>query len=165
MQLMVDAPAAFEQSLNRTSLRGHLVEEVRQILNQAALEQGGSFDSDASFNYMSVKIVEKFTPSCLALVDRCATIIRHALRESTARAFGDYKELEKIVLAQLGVPLIDDPRPTDEMFNVLKVAATAKVHNLLDGFSTMACFHPLWRNFDVLYSQILMKSGTHHHYT
>jgi hypothetical protein len=100
---------------------------------------------------------------CLQLVDRCATIVRDALRQSTNRAFGDYKELEKIVLLQLGVAptQVDDlsGRQSDEMFNILKMAAHGKVANLLDGFSTMACFHPMWRNFDVLYSQILMRDG------
>ena len=40
MQLMVDAPAEFERSLGKTSLRGDLVAEVAHIRDQCALEQG-----------------------------------------------------------------------------------------------------------------------------
>lgn len=48
-----------------TSLRGEVVDEVQLILNQAALEQGGSFDSDVSFHSLSVKIIERYTQPCL----------------------------------------------------------------------------------------------------
>jgi len=165
MQLMVDAPAQFEKDLNSTELRGDIIAEVKQILNQAALEQGGSFDSDVSFNTLSVKIIERFQKPCLKLVDRCAEIIQEAFRVAGSKAFSDYKRLEFLILAELGVPNDDplagssseDENDLTRLFPFLKASARSKVLNVLDAYQTMTSFHPMWREFDLLHSNILTK--------
>lgn len=161
MRLLVDSPKQFEQNMKDQTLRGDIAQEVQLILNQAALEQGGSFDSDVSFNSLSVKIIERYTEPCLQLVQACADIVRLALRQAVAKSFGDYKELEALVLRNLGMdatgqPLEEPENPQPQfLFSFLRNAARFKVLNLLDAFQTMACFHPMWRNFDILYEKIL----------
>jgi hypothetical protein len=163
MQLMVDAPTEFETDLNKTELRGDIVSEVKQILNQAALEQGGSFDSDVSFNTLSVKIIERFKQPCIKLVNRCAEIIKEAFRTACNQAFGDYKMLEGLILAELGVSNslaaeVDIEIDLSRLFSFLKASATSKVESLLEGYRSMASFHPMWREFDLLHSNILTKA-------
>jgi len=53
------------------------------------------------------------------------------------------------------VPQLD---PT-KLFGYLTNSATAKVLNLLDAFQTMACFHPMWRSFDLLHQHILLRDS------
>lgn len=173
MQLLVDAPEEFEKELLATSLRGNLSEEVKQILDQAKLEQGGSFDSDMTFFTVSQTIVERYTGPCVNLVNRCAEIVASALLEAVHTAFAEYPSLEQLILAQLGVSTEEKttltslgarstatsaPAPTQQpLFQFLRTSAASKVDNLLDGFKTMVCFHPLWRNFDLLHQNILSR--------
>lgn len=180
LKLLVEAPAKFEQELGHVTLRGQLSNEVKYILDQASLEQGGGFDSDTSFNLLSAKIVERYTGPCLNLIERCAKIILSALIESIHTAFGDYPQLERLVLLQLvhlNSSFISQKTSTSSttttktsilptykklqqqqqqpMFEYLRAAALCKVENLLDAFKSMTCFHPMWRNFEVLYAKIL----------
>jgi|Transcript_35839 GTP-binding protein EngB required for normal cell division len=175
MQLMVDTPQAFEDGLNAISLQGDVNSEVEQILNQAALEQGGSFDSDRTFSSLSKKIISRMQGPCLHLVDSSCRIVSEALCQATHTAFGDYKLLNELIQAELGVA--GSVRGLDALseaqdiagqqsleqlkfFQVLTHSAKHKVLNLLDSLGTMACFHPMWRNFDQLYHQVLLKQAS-----
>jgi len=172
MQLLVEAPKQFEAELKSSLLRGELVHEVQHVLNQAALEQGGNFESDLSFVHLSQKIVNRYQGPCLDLVSKCAEIVRSALLKATNQAFGEYKELCKLVIDTLGLSTEDNmPKSSPEqelkavlaggatqgVFPILKASATNKVLNLLDAMNTMTCFHPMWRNFDLLYQNVLLK--------
>lgn len=50
-----------------------------------------------------------------------------------------------------------DPRA---LIPFLKTSASHKVLALLDAYSTMSCIHPMWRNFDVLHQNILLRQET-----
>ena len=167
MRLMAHAPKAYEQALNQVRFRGDSKRDVQQILNQAALEAGGSFDSDMSFNNLSLKIIESYRKPCLDLVSRCATIILRALKRSVDTAFGDYKLLRGLIMRTIGLPVGDDvsgpaetpvsSAPPKTMFAFLRRSALSKVESLPEAHRTMICFHPMWRNFDTLHWKILQK--------
>lgn len=159
VQLMVDVPAEFERNLNATKFRGNIIADVRQILNQKNLERGGSFDSDVTFSLHSQNFIQCFKTPCLDLVTKCSDIIAHALKKAAKESFGDYPNLEKCILMELGLnnqPGLD-VNIDHRLFTFLTTSAKHKVLNLLDAFSSMACVHPMWRNFDVLYQNILLK--------
>jgi len=161
MRLMIDSPEQFEKDLVSSSLRGDIVNEVRQILNQASLEQGGGFDSDVSFYTLSEKIIDRYRAPCIKLVESVATIVRESIREAVHTSFGDYKQLEPCVLKELGVSQSDDMKDKEDpqlLFGFLRNSATNKVLNLLEAFQTMSCYHPMWRNFESLYHNILVPS-------
>jgi hypothetical protein len=167
MKLMVHAPKQFEKDLVSCTLRGDIHYDVKQILNQAALEAGGSFDSDLSFNNLSRKIIERYEKPCRKLVLECSNIILTALKDSVDKTFGEYKALKNCVIRTLGLPDSQDfksgpktatggPIPPVRMFEMLQRSAVSKVESLLDAHRTMICFHPMWRNFDTLYRKILL---------
>jgi len=177
MQLLVHAPAKFQQNLLACSLRGDVQKEVQQIMNQAALEAGGSFDSDMSFTALSRRIIESYRTPCLDLVETCAEIVLRALKKSVDKAFGDYKQLKLLVNRTLGLQagvevksksatldtaldkMAKDGKlsmPEENMFGILQRSAVSKVLSLLDAHRTMICFHPMWRNFDTLHTKILL---------
>jgi len=125
------------------------------------LEQGGGFDSDVSFYTLSEKIIERYRAPCVKLVENVATVIREAIRDSVHAAFGDYKLLEPVVLKELGVSPSDDMKDKEDaalLFGFLRNSATNKVLNLLEAFQTMSCYHPMWRNFESLYQNILVPA-------
>mmetsp|Transcript_28006 Transcript_28006/g.49405 ORF Transcript_28006/g.49405 Transcript_28006/m.49405 type:complete len:826 (+) Transcript_28006:172-2649(+) len=165
MQLMVEAPTLYEKSLLACSLRGNIRQDVQQILNQAALEAGGSFDSDVSFNTLSRRIINCYRKPSLELVSRCANIILKALKLSVDKAFGDYKQLRVLVMRTLGLHAESADVKADvkfegntapsTMFGTLKRSVVSKVLSLIDAHGTMICFHPMWRNFDTLHTKIL----------
>eukprot|EP00467_Chlorarachnion_reptans_P007763 CAMPEP_0114509610 /NCGR_PEP_ID=MMETSP0109-20121206/13306_1 /TAXON_ID=29199 /ORGANISM="Chlorarachnion reptans, Strain CCCM449" /LENGTH=797 /DNA_ID=CAMNT_0001688783 /DNA_START=169 /DNA_END=2562 /DNA_ORIENTATION=+ len=172
MQLLVHAPKKFQRDLQSCSLRGDVQAEVQQILNQSALEAGGSFDSDMSFKVLSDRIIRSYQAPCMNLIESCANIILKALKRAVDKAFGDYKQLKVLVLRTLGLQTGTDvkkgaeilgklgdaktPSP-DAMFELLRHSAISKVMALLDAHSTMINFHPMWRNFDTLHQKILMN--------
>uniref|UniRef100_A0A7S2XBM1 Uncharacterized protein n=1 Tax=Lotharella oceanica TaxID=641309 RepID=A0A7S2XBM1_9EUKA len=182
MQLLVHAPAKFQEDLLACSLRGDVQKEVQQIMNQAALEAGGSFDSDMSFNTLSRRIIESYRTPCLKLVESCAQIVLRALKKSVDKAFGDYKQLKLLVHRTLGLQagvevkaksssldgaldkMAKDGKlsmPGENMFGILQRSAVSKVLSLLDAHRTMICFHPMWRNFDTLHTKILLGPPPH----
>lgn len=115
MQLMVHAPEQFKTELASVDLQGDVVADVKRIVEQAALEQGGSFDSDAKFYELSQKIIDGYAIPCRAFRDRCTRLVQEALAATTHMAFGEYKQLESLVLAHLGV----ETRTTDDKFSML----------------------------------------------
>lgn len=158
MRLMVELPQKFDARLRKVaSERGDLIQEVSVVLNQAVLEQGGSFDSDLSFASLSTQIIQRYEAPCMDLVRECSLVVRDALRFAVKAAYSEYPELERMVLGTLGVlgeDMRDEPDP-NTLFGFLTTSAKSKVANLLDALQTMACFHPMWRNFDTLFHKVL----------
>jgi len=52
---------------------------------------------------------------------------------------------------------LDPTLDPTKLFGYINNSATAKVLNLLDAFQTMTCFHPMWRDFDLLHQNILLR--------
>jgi hypothetical protein len=180
MQLCVDAAKQFEEDLGKATLQGDLVGEVEQLVNQSYLEQGGSFDSDTLFLSLSQKIIERFSGPCERLIRVSSSIVSQALVEASRQTFGEFPALEATVLETLGVNGSD---PTGEavtlaatldpcdlpgtlasdgtplaLVGFLANRASDSVSTILDAFSPMVSCHPMWRNFDDLYHNVL-KSG------
>lgn len=180
MRLMVELPSAFDHKLQTASgRRSDVLQEVSVVLNQAVLEQGGSFDSDLSFASLSQKIIQRYQRPCLELVRDCAAVVGEALCIAVHEAFSEYPELEQVVLGTLGLQDgqvlhigsggggggHDDESASsadqNTLFGFLTTSARAKVAGLLDALQTMACFHPMWRNFDTLYHKVLSVADQH----
>mmetsp|Transcript_11741 Transcript_11741/g.17502 ORF Transcript_11741/g.17502 Transcript_11741/m.17502 type:complete len:790 (+) Transcript_11741:54-2423(+) len=174
MDLMVRAPADFRNDMKSCSLRGNITEDVQKIVDQAALDVGGGFDSDKTFNVLSKNILDSYNEPCLKLIERCATAVNSALLLSVDKAFGEYKQLKSLIQKTIGyVPngdvkvfmesgsdALDNLEGDEEKKGMLATmirSATAKVSALIDAHKTMICFHPMWRNFDTLYSKILLQ--------
>mmetsp|Transcript_17368 Transcript_17368/g.27749 ORF Transcript_17368/g.27749 Transcript_17368/m.27749 type:complete len:792 (+) Transcript_17368:211-2586(+) len=169
MRLLVRAPAKFEKDLAACSLRGDVISEVEQILNQLLLESGGSFDSDMAFKTFAPRIIEKYRKPCLEMVKTCANIVLEALRKATENAFGEYKQLKNLVVRKLGLQQnldleiksnLDDllgkaNSTASSMFSKLLCSTVSKVLTQLDAQGTMQCFHPLWIHFDTFHRKIL----------
>jgi hypothetical protein len=109
------------------------------------------------------------------LVETSSKIVAEALRQATNTAFGDYKLLEEAILQEIGLPigqksqLLEDLLPSDpyhqanpealKFFQFLTNSAKHKVLHVTDALGTMACFHPMWRNFDQLYQDVLLTTS------
>jgi len=124
-------------------------------------------------------------------VRKSSDIIAEALRIAVHQAFGEFKALEMCILKELGVPSSQDAfdessgssssarrvmsvgrglvaeltaeKAGIRLFPLLAESAKHKVLNLLDAFGMMDCFHPMWRNFDQLYQDILLQEDSSSH--
>lgn len=186
MQLMADAPAKFDSELTATQLRGDVLRDVELLIDQAALEQGGNFDSDVVFDSLSSTLIQHFKAPCMGLVNTCANVVASAMKETARIEFGSYPQLEALVQSFLGInadgariDLAGDIKTNQRLFQTklgpgtgissmergfyfpfLVHSARGKVLSLLDAMETMICFHPMWRNFDLLYTKIIMKGSS-----
>mmetsp|Transcript_2416 Transcript_2416/g.3480 ORF Transcript_2416/g.3480 Transcript_2416/m.3480 type:complete len:550 (-) Transcript_2416:167-1816(-) len=178
MHLMVRAPNDFENDMLKSSLRGNVMLDVTQIINQAEIEMGGNFESRTAFDQLGKHIIDSYEKPCHKLVGTFAGGILRALKVAVDESFGEYKLLKTCIEDALGLPdtvdvdtilkNVREQASTGEpsqlgknpelikMFPTLERSAMTKVDSLIDAHRTMVCFHPMWRNFNDLYNKILV---------